>query len=231
MAERAYASVLLNAAGALQPLGAASQRARLDLENEGVGAIIMGFVSEPWARSPPLDPGPSTPPSSLESEGACPRRGVSPEGVSPEGRVPGAWTRSQSAGSGGGALAGFVLFSSSQCHSRPNPLIFIGRESESPTINSSHQSSRVCKTVLAGFAGAIPSLILNFRGGHSGLNPSQPIPCAHWFPATGPEASLQPPSDSSMAWRPLGVKEPGVCFKRCVKTQRHRNECHEEVYT
>lgn len=156
---------------------------------------------------------------------------MSPEGVSPEGRVPGAWTRSQSAGSGGGALAGFVLFSSSQCHSRPNPLIFIGRESESPTINSSHQSSPVCKTVLAGFAGAIPSLILNFGGGHSGLNPSQPIPRAHWFPATGPEAALQPPSDSSMAWRPLGVKEPGVCFKRCVKTQRHRNECHEQVYT
>lgn len=209
MAERAYASVLLNAAGALQPLGAASQGARLDLENEGVGAIIMGFVSEPWARSPPLDPGPSTPPSSRESEGACPRRACPRRGVSPEpGPAP------QSAGSGGGALAGFVLFSSSQCHSRPNPLIFIGRESESLTVNSSHQSSRVCKTVLAGFAGAIPSLILNFGGGHSGLNPSQPIPRAHWFPATSPEAAVQPPSDSSMAWRPLGVKEPGVCFNR-----------------
>lgn len=84
MAERAYASVLLNAAGALQPLGAASQGARLDLENEGVGAIIMGFVSEPWARSPPLDPGPSTPPSSLESEGACPRRACPRRGVSLE---------------------------------------------------------------------------------------------------------------------------------------------------
>lgn len=98
MAERAYTSVLANPAGALQPLGAASQGARLDLENEGVRAIRVGFISEPWARSPPLDRGPSTPPSSLESQGACPRRGVSQE--------PG--PALQSAGGGGGTW--LVLF-------------------------------------------------------------------------------------------------------------------------
>lgn len=64
MAERAHTSVLLNPAGALQPLGAASQGARLNLENEGVRAIILGRVSEPWARSPPQKP--STRPRALD---------------------------------------------------------------------------------------------------------------------------------------------------------------------